>query len=80
MSAWKPSHREEVISALWLIAAFQSLSAGCPRWVFFALFIKAGLDSCCAIRCCIREWREEEVQKRQITHQDPKASAPAEPS
>jgi hypothetical protein len=59
-SAWKPSHVEEVICALWFICAFTALGAGCPKWVFMGLFIKAASDFCCAIHCAYQELREEE--------------------
>lgn len=58
--AWTPSHREEVISALWFIVAFVALDAGCPGWVFLTFFVKACMDSICAIRCAVREWRRED--------------------
>ena len=59
-SPWSPSHREEVISALWFIVAFVALDAGCPRWVFLSFFIKACLDSLCAIKCAVSEWWRED--------------------
>lgn len=58
--AWTPSHREEVISALWFIVAFVALDAGCPRWVFLTLLVKACMDTICAIQCAIREWWRED--------------------
>lgn len=59
-SAWTPSHREEVISALWFIVAFVALDAGCPRWVFLTFFVKACMDTVCAIQCAVREWWRED--------------------
>jgi hypothetical protein len=59
MRSWTPSKVEEVISALWFIVAFCALEAGCPRWLFVPLFIKAGLDSIDAIRMAGREWQQE---------------------
>ena len=59
-TVWNESHREEVISALWFIVAFVALGAGCPKWVFLTFFIKACLDSLCAIKCAISEWRAED--------------------
>lgn len=50
---------EEIITALWLIAAFSALNAGCPRWVFITLFVKAGLDYVCSIGYAIKEIKEE---------------------
>lgn len=58
--AWTPSHREEVISALWFIVAFVALDAGCPRWVFLIFFVKACMDTICAIQCAVREWWRED--------------------
>ena len=58
--AWMPSHREEVISALWFIVAFVALDAGCPRWVFLTFFIKACMDAICSIQCTIREWWKDD--------------------
>jgi len=58
--AWTPSHREEVISALWFIVAFVALDAGCPRWVFLTFFLKACMDTICAIQCAVREWWRED--------------------
>ena len=60
MNAWKPSHREEVISALWFIVAFTALGAGCPRWVFLAFFIKACSDSWIALRLAKGEVEKED--------------------
>lgn len=57
--AWTPSHREEAISALWFIVAFVALDAGCPLWVFLIFFVKACMDTICAIQCAAREWRRE---------------------
>ena len=71
--AWMPSHREEVISALWFIAAFVALDAGCPRWVFVGLFIKAGLNICCAIQCAIREWWSERSHNDEASNVPPTA-------
>ena len=63
--AWTPSHREEVISALWFIVAFVALDAGCPRWVFLTFFIKACMDTICAIQCAVREWWREDSHTAQ---------------
>ena len=59
--AWKPSHREEVISALWFIVAFVALDAGCPRWMFLTFFIKACMDFMCSINFSVREWGKEDL-------------------
>lgn len=50
---------EEIISALWFIAAFVAKGAGLPEWVFITLIVKAGLDSCCAIYFAVKEIRQE---------------------
>lgn len=52
---WKPSHREEVIAALWFIAAFTALQAHVPVWVFIALFVKACMDTVCFVKMAIEE-------------------------
>lgn len=54
---------EEIISALWFIAAFSALNVGCPRWVFLTLFVKAGLDTCCSVAEAIRERKKEKETK-----------------
>ena len=54
---------EEIISALWFIAAFAALNAGCPRWVFITLFCKAVIDTVCSIGYAITEIKEENLTK-----------------
>jgi hypothetical protein len=58
--AWKPAHREEIISALWFIVAFVALDAGCPRWLFIGFFVKACSDMVCCVQCSLREWWRED--------------------
>ena len=43
-----PSHREEIISALWLIAALLAWNGGI-RWLAWLLFVKSAFDALCAV-------------------------------
>ena len=49
-----PSHREEIISALWLIAALLAWNGGI-RWLAWMLFAKAALDFVFAIVAAVVE-------------------------
>ena len=52
--AWSHSTREEVISALWLIAGLQAW--GCGLRVFAViLFVKSAADTVCSIGCAFAE-------------------------
>jgi len=64
---WKPSHREEIIAALWFIVAFVALAASCPQWVFLIFFTKACTDALCALKHAVKSHLKED-------------SPPAEPS
>jgi len=59
MKTISESKIEEIISALWFIAAFTALGAGCPRWVFVTLFCKALFDTICSIGHAINEVRKD---------------------
>lgn len=59
MKAWSPSHREEIISALWFIVGFTAMGAGCPKWVFVPFFVKAGLDFLISIKLAVKEINRE---------------------
>jgi len=58
MKTISESKIEEIISALWFIAAFTALGAGCPRWVFVTLFCKAVFDAIYSIGLAINEIRK----------------------
>jgi hypothetical protein len=62
-SAWCDSRVEEVIGTLWLIAAFVALDAGCPKWIFVTLFVKAGLDTMTAIGFAIKDCITKESKR-----------------
>ena len=55
---WYPSHREEVISALWLIAALLAWNGGI-RWLAWLLFFKSALDTVFSIVASLVEIRRE---------------------
>jgi|688.fasta_scaffold469543_3 hypothetical protein len=57
---WRPSQREEVIAALWYIAAFSALEADAPGWVCIVLFIKAILDTLCFMYKAAEEIKDDE--------------------
>lgn len=59
MTAWKPSHREEVISVLWWILACLLHLAGCAWWVVSLAAGKGLFDGIEAVICVFRGWREE---------------------
>jgi hypothetical protein len=55
---WTPSTREEVLAALYLIAACQAWQADI-RWLAFLLFAKALCDTLCAMKLAWREFVSE---------------------
>jgi hypothetical protein len=57
---WKPSHREEVIAALWYIAAFSALNARAPKLVFIMFFVLAGLSTLSFITMAINDVLKDE--------------------
>ena len=57
--AWTESKVEEVISALWLIAALVAWSAGI-RWFACLLFVKSAADSLISIHLARKEYRQEQ--------------------
>jgi len=59
--AWTPSHREEVISALWFIVAGVAHIGGCSPWVFWCIIAKATFDSIQSVICAVREWWREDA-------------------
>jgi hypothetical protein len=59
-SAWTPSAREEVISALWFIVAGVAHIGGCSPLVFWLIVAKATFDSIESVICAVREWRRED--------------------
>jgi hypothetical protein len=59
-SAWTPSAREEVISALWFIVAGVAHIGGCSPWVFWLIIAKATFDSIESVICAVREWWRED--------------------
>jgi hypothetical protein len=52
---WKPSHREEVIAALWFIAAFTGLQAKVTVWLFVPMFVRACMGAMSFIKMAIEE-------------------------
>ena len=52
--AWTPSMREEVLSALYLIAGLEAWQAGI-RWLAWCLFVKAANDTVCALVAAVVE-------------------------
>ena len=63
---WCDSRVEEVVGTLWLIAAFVALDAGCPKWVFVTLFVKAGLDQLTAIGFAIKGCIEKAAKRQNV--------------
>jgi len=61
---WCDSRVEEVVGTLWLIAAFVALDAGCPKWVFVTLFVKAGLDMISSIGFAIKDAKREAHKRK----------------
>jgi hypothetical protein len=58
--AWTPSHREEVISALWFIVAGVAHLGDCSPLVFWLIIVKATFDSIQSVICAVREWWHED--------------------
>ena len=56
--AWTPSMREEVLAALYLIAGLEAWQAGI-RWLALYLFVKAAIDTVCALVAAVTEVRYE---------------------
>jgi len=55
----RPCLREAIISALWFIAGFTAMGAGCPKWVFIPFFVKAQLDFLISIKLAVKEINRE---------------------
>jgi len=53
------SIQEEILCALWLIAAFEAKQAGIPEWAFWCLIGKACLDGICAISAALKGAKED---------------------
>ena len=55
---WYPSHREEIIAALYLIAGATAWQAGAPLLVWVGCCVKAAADTACAVWFAIQENKE----------------------
>ena len=53
-----PSHREEIISALWIIAALLAWNGGI-RWLAWILFVKGVTDTLASIGLALMELRKK---------------------
>ncbi len=53
-----PSHREEIISALWIIAALLAWNGGI-RWLAWILFVKGVTDTLTSIGLALMELRKK---------------------
>lgn len=69
MKGWSKAKVEEMISALWFIAGFCAMGAGCPTWVWIMIFTKAFFDKFICFIECIDEWRKEGKEDEKL---DPK--------
>jgi hypothetical protein len=54
---WYPSHREEIIAALYLIAGMMAWQAGAPVLAWLCC-LKAAADTACAVWFAIQENKE----------------------
>jgi ABC-type phosphate transport system permease subunit len=54
---WYPSHREEIIAALYLIAGTTAWQAGAPVLAWWCC-LKAAADTACAVWFAIQENKE----------------------
>jgi hypothetical protein len=54
---WYPSHREEIIAALYLIAGMTAWQAGAPVLAWLC-WVKAAADTSFAVRFAIQENKE----------------------
>lgn len=62
--AWCPSHREEVIALLTLIAAFTGKAAGVDTWIFKFLIVKAIADFGFSIIKACQELRRQALDTK----------------
>ena len=62
-AAFTPSTREEIISALWIIAALLAWNGGI-KWLACLLFIKGALDTVCSVVMGFREVAAELQARR----------------
>lgn len=53
-----PSHREEIISALWIIAALLAWNGGI-RWLAWILFVKGVTDTLASIGLALMDRRKK---------------------
>ncbi len=60
---WSRSIREEVVAVLWLIAALLAWLGGI-KWLAYLLFVKALMDTACAIVFAVIDGSRELKEKR----------------
>ena len=63
MKAWKRSLVEEVICALWVIAAILSYSTFESKTPAYVLFSKAAIDLFCCFRNCGKEAASKKLKQ-----------------
>ena len=62
-SVWSASVREEFLALAYFVAGLQAWSAGI-RWLACLLWVKAGMDTCCAIVAAIVEAMRDVAAKK----------------